>query len=213
MPVAASQKKSGRASKPKSVEDDSARERLIRAGRTLFSQRPFKSVTAQEIATEAGLAKGLLFYYFRGKKGLFAEVVRREGELLDRATRPDFSLEPMTRARESTRAWVRFAREHAPLYLSVLRNSVVSDEELTEVLDELRSRGVARVLEGFQIPADQASPLLLLSARAWIAYCETALLRWMDSSDVDEDALIELLVQLLFWNVQAVAGEGFSLPT
>lgn len=51
------------------------RQRLIDAGRELFSSRQFSAVTLRQIAAEADCDPGLINYYFGGKTGLFREAM------------------------------------------------------------------------------------------------------------------------------------------
>lgn len=56
--------------------DSDARERLIAAALTLFSQRSFHTVSTRELAREAGVDAALIRYYFGSKSGLFEHMVR-----------------------------------------------------------------------------------------------------------------------------------------
>jgi AcrR family transcriptional regulator len=51
------------------------RSELIWAGRKLFSARGLYEVRIEDLATEAGIAKGTVYLYFRGKVGLIQAVV------------------------------------------------------------------------------------------------------------------------------------------
>ncbi|NLW13989.1 MAG: TetR/AcrR family transcriptional regulator [Trueperella sp.] len=51
------------------------RQRLIDAGRELFSDKEFTAVTLREIAKKAECDAGLISYYFGGKTGLFREAM------------------------------------------------------------------------------------------------------------------------------------------
>ncbi len=52
------------------------RRRILEATLKLFHQKGYSPVTLEEIAHEAGLAKGTLYLYFRDKEDLFASAVR-----------------------------------------------------------------------------------------------------------------------------------------
>ena len=56
------------------------RERVLREARALFIQRGFAEVSMQQIANSAGMTKAALYYHFRNKEDLFANVVRHEVE-------------------------------------------------------------------------------------------------------------------------------------
>ena len=52
----------------KDAKGNVARERLLQAGYAFIAERPFDSVTVDEIADAAGVAHGLLFHYFGTKR-------------------------------------------------------------------------------------------------------------------------------------------------
>lgn len=56
---------------------DERRELLLTAAASLFSRHPYAEVSTTAIARDAGVARGLLNHYFRDKRGLYLEVVRR----------------------------------------------------------------------------------------------------------------------------------------
>jgi AcrR family transcriptional regulator len=58
------------------------RERVLREARALFLERGYAEVSMQQIADAAGMTKASLYYHFRNKEELFAQVVRHEGERL-----------------------------------------------------------------------------------------------------------------------------------
>lgn len=64
--------------KPRTNADITAttRARLVAAGRALFAAHGYAGVTGDEIAAEAGLTRGALYYQFGGVDGLFAECAR-----------------------------------------------------------------------------------------------------------------------------------------
>jgi AcrR family transcriptional regulator len=60
------------------LTESDGRERVHREAHTLFLKRGFAEVSMQQIADAAGMTKAALYYHFRNKEDLFAQVVRRE---------------------------------------------------------------------------------------------------------------------------------------
>ena len=54
---------------------EGTRERLLRAGRTLFGERGFHDVNIHEVAGAAGLSVGSFYSYFSGKEEFYAEII------------------------------------------------------------------------------------------------------------------------------------------
>lgn len=58
------------------------REQLLDVGRALFAERGFDGTSIEEVASQAGVSKPVVYEHFRSKEGLFAVVVDREMETL-----------------------------------------------------------------------------------------------------------------------------------
>ncbi len=64
---------------PKVVED--RREQIIDAALRVFSQKGFTSATNKNIAREAGITTGLIYYYFENKEKLLQAVIESRSPL------------------------------------------------------------------------------------------------------------------------------------
>jgi AcrR family transcriptional regulator len=62
------------------MTDADKREKIIAAAYEVLSKKGYDRASTKEIAAEAGVAQGLINYYFASKDQLFAEVFRRETE-------------------------------------------------------------------------------------------------------------------------------------
>jgi len=60
------------------MTDADKRERIIAAAYRVLSEKGYDKASTKEIASSAGVAQGLINYYFPSKDQLFAEVFRRE---------------------------------------------------------------------------------------------------------------------------------------
>lgn len=64
---------------PKVVEDRS--EQIIDAALRVFARKGFTKATNKDIAREAGITPGLIYYYFESKEALFQALVERRSPL------------------------------------------------------------------------------------------------------------------------------------
>lgn len=64
---------------PKVVED--RREQIIDAALRVFSQKSFTSATNKDIAREAGITPGLIYYYFESKEKLLEAIIESRSPL------------------------------------------------------------------------------------------------------------------------------------
>ena len=71
------------------------RQRVLAAANMLFSSRGFSSTGTADIAREADVSEGSIFYHFGSKKNLLAELGRRYGEAMIEAMQRDDRLEDL----------------------------------------------------------------------------------------------------------------------
>ncbi len=64
-------------SKRKEREREARREAILDAAARVFSRKSFYEATLEEIATEAELAKGTLYNYYKDKQDIFASLMAR----------------------------------------------------------------------------------------------------------------------------------------
>jgi AcrR family transcriptional regulator len=63
------------------------RQQLLDIGRRLFAERGFEGTSIEEVASQAGVSKPVVYEHFGGKEGLYAVVVDREvSQLLSMTT-------------------------------------------------------------------------------------------------------------------------------
>lgn len=55
---------------------------IINAGMQVFAENDYKNASADLIASKAGISKGLLFYYFQNKKGLYLYIYHYLAEIM-----------------------------------------------------------------------------------------------------------------------------------
>lgn len=63
------------------LDADDRREQILAAAQRLFADRPYSAVSTADLARAAGTTRTNLNYYFRTKRELYLEVLRRFGRL------------------------------------------------------------------------------------------------------------------------------------
>jgi AcrR family transcriptional regulator len=107
---------------------------LLDCAARLFAERGYDETRVIDIVREAGVAKGLFYWYFDNKEQLFAELAdeirlrlrRSQGEALDP------NADPLTRIRQGAEASVRFMAINAPFFALLEVESV--DRQFVDVL-------------------------------------------------------------------------------
>ncbi|MBN6039671.1 TetR/AcrR family transcriptional regulator [Amycolatopsis sp. 195334CR] len=174
---------------------------LLDAGRRLFARRGYEAVSIDEIAAEAGLAKGLLYYYFTGKRALYLEVVRAAGEELAARTAPDPDLPPGERTAAVLDAVIAWAKEYGESTRLLLAQNTGADPELRAIVQAGRDRQAEMMLDGLRRtgaelgkPPLPDTPLLRHAVHGWIAFIEAVLAQWLEKPDVSERELRTLFL-------------------
>lgn len=70
------------------------REQLISIGRALFAERGFDGTSVEEIASQAGVTKPVVYEHFGGKEGLYAVIVDREMLAMEKLITESFTPGP-----------------------------------------------------------------------------------------------------------------------
>ena len=97
------------------------KQQLLDAAMTLFAERGFAATRISDICERAGVAKGLVYWYFPTKVDLFAELVRTMRQRLRRAQADAMHDDDpaIERIRSGTEASVTFMAEHAHYFALV----------------------------------------------------------------------------------------------
>ena len=174
------------------LQIDQRRARLLELGTQLFSTRPYEDISIEEVAEAAGMSKGLLYYYFHGKKEFYVETIREASLQLRRLTQPDPSLPPAARLRAAVDAHLDYVQDHGAVYAAIHGSGASISPEISEILEEHREVMMRYFLQNLGIK--RARPVLRSALRAWIVMVEGSSLDWIGHPELKRDDLRELLV-------------------
>jgi AcrR family transcriptional regulator len=185
------------------------KQQLLDAAAALFAERGYANTRIADICTNAGVAKGLFYWYFETKEALFIELVRSMRTRLRRAqaAASDPEADALTRMRQGAVASVRFLAEHMAFFS--LLEMEAREQNLAEVLREGSRIHVDDVLvmvtqaqrEGL-VPEHLDPTLLALGVHGAVAqFCH---FHRTGRVTCDVDELGEFVAD---WVVRAMAGE------
>jgi AcrR family transcriptional regulator len=172
------------------------RDELLAVGLRLFSVRPFDELLLDDIAAEAGVAKGLVHYYFGSKRGLYVAIVEAAATELRERLDPDPALPPAGRLRRSLDAYLRYAQEHSAGYRTLLGGGIGADPQVLAIRDAQRAFVIALILAGLDLPGDPP-PALRAALEGWLSFVEGVSLDWLVRRDLERDQVRDLLVMAL----------------
>lgn len=191
------------------LEPDERREQIYACAARLFGERPYSAVSTSDIATAAGVARGLINHYFGTKRELYLEIVRRaltvprlaieilpEGPLELRAdVAIDWFLD-MVRAQEKT--WLA----------AIAPEGIGRDTEVDRILEEADRESADRVLEAVGLSRDsEHGEELNAAVRAFAGMVKAAGREWLVRGSLSRDQVHTLLSKSLV----TLIGEVFPL--
>ncbi len=112
------------------------KQQLLDAATHLFAERGYAETRIADIVKEAGVAKGLFYWYFDNKEAVFRELVEttRLNMRHHQAAAIDPAADPLVRVRQGTEASIVFMAEQRRLYSLFDVETVRS--ELRDVLQQ-----------------------------------------------------------------------------
>ena len=184
---------------------DERRAQLLELSTELFARHSFAELSMARIAREAGISKALLYHYFPSKQDLFLATLTEAAAEVSRRTEPDPSLPPAQALAASLDAFLAWVDENELAYRKLIE-SAGSVPEVGALIDDVRDRTSARILEGIGATTPQARA----AVRAWLWFMDGAILDWFEHRDLDREELSGLLLGTL---AGALSAAGFRLPS
>jgi AcrR family transcriptional regulator len=180
------------------LEPDERRRQLLDAARKLFSESHYGAVSLDEIAAEAGVARGLINHYFGTKRDLYVEVVR-EMVRVPPLPVPEYVAGEGTRARVSQAIdrWLEMTSRNRGTWLDSVRSQGgLGDPEIAAVFEEAREDAARRMVAILGLgPVEDVAPERLAMMRAYGGLAEAATVQWLDHGRLTREQVHELLVE------------------
>jgi AcrR family transcriptional regulator len=177
------------------LKPEERRRRLLERGAELFAHHSYDELSMQEIARAAGISKPLLYHYFPSKRAFFQATLVQGAEELRARTEPDPTLPPLDQLRGSLEAFLDLIDENALAYRKLMQ-SVNSVPEVRELVEGVRTRTAARILDGLY--PDGVPPKARVAVHGWLWFMDGACLDWIEHRDLSRGELRDFLLGTLF---------------
>jgi AcrR family transcriptional regulator len=178
------------------LQIDERRKQLLELGIEVFSTQPYEEISIESLAEAAGISKGLLYHYFKGKREFYVETIRTASEQLRAATKPNMALPPVERLHGAINGHLNYLEEHGAVYTAIYRGGLAIAPEVGKVVEEHRQTVVRWFLRNMGIVRPR--PILRMALRAWIAMVEGASLDWIAHRELSREELTQLLMSGYF---------------
>ncbi|MFJ9413134.1 TetR/AcrR family transcriptional regulator [Streptomyces sp. NPDC101227] len=172
------------------------RAELIATGRKLFADTSYDALSMDDIAREAGVAKGLIYYYFTNKRGYYLAIIEDAvAQLVERAG-STHDLPPVERVQRTIDGYLRYAQHHQAAYRAIVAGGVGFDAEVLAIRDTVRARLLGTIARGAW-GRDDIPPLARTALTGWLSSVEGVTLDWIAAQEIPRETVADLLVRSL----------------
>lgn len=152
---------------------DERRRQLVAIGLAKIVETPIQDLSMDDIATDAGISRGLLFHYFPTKTDFYLACIAAAGRRMLRTTAPDEGATGEEQVETVTRLMIEQIERRRGFYLALVHGHGVADPRVSEVMDSVRDGSTERVMAALEVPEARRDVV-----RAWWAYTEDRALTW-----------------------------------
>ncbi|MFK4226061.1 TetR/AcrR family transcriptional regulator [Streptomyces sp. NPDC019890] len=177
---------------------------LIATGRKLFADTSYDALSMDDIAKHAGVAKGLIYYYFDSKRGYYLAIIEDSvAELVSRAAQ-DTELPRAERVYRTVDDYLRYAQSHQAAFRTIVTGGVGFDTQVQSIRDAVREELIATIADGAYGRRD--IPMLArLALLGWLSSVEGITLDWLGNQELKRETVCALLMRLLRGTVRTIA--------
>ncbi|MEC7052625.1 TetR/AcrR family transcriptional regulator [Streptomyces collinus] len=179
------------------------RAELIVIGRRLFADTSYDALSMDDIARQAHVAKGLIYYYFQSKRGYYLAIIQDSVTELLTLAASGLELPPVDRVQRTIDSYLRYAEHNQAAYRTIVSGGVGFDTEVHAIRDGVREAVVTTIAEGAYGRAD-VTALTRMGLLSWVCSVEGATLEWIDRPELPRDTMCELLVKTLGGVLRAI---------
>jgi AcrR family transcriptional regulator len=180
----------------KRLDPGQRRDEILDAANALFAERPYDEVSIEDIASSAGVTRGLVHHYFGGRKDVYIGLLERLGAQREEQLRPPVGRSARARVADSVSRWLDWTEANRTMWLSTIaQGEDIADPEVRRVVADLVRRAAA-LLATYHADIAEDSPHLRYALECWTGLNRAATRRWL-RGDATREATHELLASTL----------------
>lgn len=185
----------------------SKRQKIIDAAAKLFASQPYDLVNIDEVARDADVAHGLVFYHFKDKRGLYVATLTYLLEELDRFVAPlPAEATPELEVRGSLSRYLQYLARYPVAMQSLLRIGL-QDPDLSGPYASARKLGLGRLLSALGETERAQSAPLRVALRGWTGFVDQVATDWLDiNHDLTLEDYVDLCFDALIWALHSAEG-------
>ena len=107
------------------------REQILDAANALFAERGYDEVSIEDIASSAGVTRGLVHHYFGGRKEVYIALLERLGALREEQLPPPVGRSARARVADNVSRWLDWTEANRTIWLATLaRGEDIADPDV-----------------------------------------------------------------------------------
>ena len=173
------------------------RDQILDAANALFAERAYDEVSIEDIASSAGVTRGLVHHYFGGRKDVYIGLLERLGSLREEELAPPVGRSARARLADTVSRWLDWTEANRTIWLAAIApGEDIADPDVRRVVADLVRRAVA-LLVARHAEIAQDSPRLRYALECWTALNRSATRRWLqgEASREQTHELIDLTLE------------------
>ena len=172
------------------------RDQILDAANELFAERAYDEVSVEDIASAAGVTRGLVHHYFGGRKEVYIGLLERLGAQREDGLRLPVGRSARARVADTVTRWLDWTVANRQIWLATMApGEDIADPEVRRAVADLVGRAVA-LLAAFHADMAEDSPRLRYALECWTGLNRAATRRWLDGRATRE-ATHELIASTL----------------
>lgn len=176
------------------------RDQILDAANALFAERGYEEVSIEDVANSAGVTRGLVHYYFGGRKDVYIALLERVGAQREEDLRPPVGRTAAARVEDSVSRWLEWTLANRMIYLGTIAlGDDIADPDVRRVVADLVRRAVGLVAR-FHNDIAEDTPRLRYALECWTGLNRAATRRWLRGEatrELTQDLLTSTLEHVL----------------
>src|SRR3954451_21363321 len=172
------------------------REQILDAANALLAERAYDEVSIEDIASAAGVTRGLVHHYFGGRNDVYIALLERLRGQREEEIPPPVGRSARARVADTVSRWLDWTEANRTIWLATIAHGEdIADPDVRYVVAELVRRAAA-LLTTFHADIAEDSPRLRHALECWTGLNRAATRRWLRGEATGE-ATHELLASTL----------------
>ena len=185
------------------------RRQLLDVACQVFAERGFHATSMDDLATQAGVTKPVLYQHFSSKQALFLELLDDLGRQLlgELAVATGAAHTGRERVAEGFASYFRFVTGNEAAFRVLFGASVRNDPEFTEVVDRILDDAAGAIIHLIEIEGTTEHRRVLAHALIGIAEATSRDALTDDGAGLDPALLAQWVSELAWFGLRGVRAE------